>query len=216
LQRAWWHPQMGHIPYVPSDKYGPQSLRGEFPPFTWLRIPEEAPRKGSTLGPKKLRGQRAGRGDEGAETVEFAIIVVLLVTLLYGIVSLGLTLAAKETLTDAAADGARAGIVATSTAINPTPAQTQAAQISAAENTAANDVAWLGRGKCGDSGSGTIITCHAAEGACASNAGQTCLTVTVAYNYATSPLIPAAPGLNILEPNTITSVSTLQVSTPTS
>ncbi len=64
--------------------------------------------------PKEAAGLRhRGRNEEGAEMVEFAIVVVLLMMLVYGIVSVGLSLGAKMTITQAAADGARAGIIAT-------------------------------------------------------------------------------------------------------
>ena len=136
------------------------------------------------MGPKKPRGPWLRRRDEdGAETVEFAIVVVLLITLVYGIVSVGLSLAAKVTITQAAADGARAGIVM----------PTAALQVSTAEAAAANDVAWMGRGTC--SPTGTTITCYAAPpGPCPANPSQTCLTVTVTYNYAQSPIFPPLPG----------------------
>jgi Flp pilus assembly protein TadG len=158
------------------------------------------------VGPKKSSGSRSvGHDEEGAETVEFAIVVVLLITLLYGIVSVGLSLAAKVTLTQAASDGARAGIVMS----------TPALQVSTAEAAAANDVSWMGRGAC--SPSGTPITCFAAPPSqCSANTSQMCLTVTVTYHYARNPLFPPLPGLGILAPNTITTSSTLQVSTPTS
>jgi Flp pilus assembly protein TadG len=142
--------------------------------------------------------------------VEFAIVVVLLITLVYGIVSVGLTLAAKVTLAQAAADGARAGIVATSSS----PSTLAAAQIAAANAQASNDVSWMGQGACGTSN--TVITCSASEASCSANATQTCLTETVTYNYSSSPLFPALPGLGIIEPTSISSTSTLQVSTPTS
>jgi Flp pilus assembly protein TadG len=157
------------------------------------------------VGPKKSSGsRRVEHDDEGAETVEFAIIVVLLITLLYGIVSVGLSLAAKVTITQAASDGARAGIVMS----------TPALQVSTAESAAASDLTWMGRGTC--SPTGTTITCFASEATCSANSSQTCLTVVVTYNYASKPLFPPLPGLGILAPNTITTSSTLQVSTPTS
>jgi Flp pilus assembly protein TadG len=165
------------------------------------------------VGPRQSSGrQRVGRDEDGAETVEFAIVVVLLITLLYGIVSIGLSLAAKVTITQAAADGARAGIVM----------PTKALQISTAEATAANDVAWMGKGTCGTTTTaGTTITCVATEDpvppsttSCPANASATCLTVVVTYNYAKSPLFPVLPGFGVLSPNTITTSSTLQVSTP--
>jgi Flp pilus assembly protein TadG len=156
------------------------------------------------LGPNKRPGSRRSRRDDedGAELIEFAIVIVLLVTLVYGIVSVGLTLAAKSTLTQAAADGARAGIVYSSST----------AAIAAAESQASSDVGWMGKGTCGTSG--TTITCVATEAPCASNSLNTCLTVTVTYNYSSAPLFPEMPGLGVIIPSTIASSSTLQVSTP--
>ena len=58
------------------------------------------------------------------------------IALLYGIVSYGLILSAQSTVTQAAADGARAGIVATSTAKATAEAQ------------AANDLGWMDKGTC--------------------------------------------------------------------
>ena len=86
-----------------------------------------------TRGPEECSRQRDERG---AEMVEFAFVVVLLIMLLYGIVSYGLILSAQSTVTQAAEDGARAGIVATT---NPQ---------SAAEIQAGNDVSWMGKGQC--------------------------------------------------------------------
>jgi Flp pilus assembly protein TadG len=156
------------------------------------------------LGPHhKPHARRLRRNDEeGAELIEFAIVVVILIMLIYGIVTFGLILSAKETLTQAASDGARAGIVATSTAI--ATAQTQAS----------NDLSWMGKGTCGTSG--TTITCVATEAPCASNSNNTCLTMTVTYNYSASPLFPPMPGLSLVTPSTISSSSTLELSTPSS
>lgn len=134
--------------------------------------------------------------------IEFAFVVVLLIALLYGIVSYGLILAAQSTVTQAAADGARAGIVASSTA--KTTAETQAG----------DDVSWMDKGACGETA--TTITCVATPETCPSNPNNQCLKVTVSYNYASSPLFPEMPGLSVITPNTISSTSVLQMSTPTS
>lgn len=186
--------------------------------------PQKIPRRGSTLGPnKRIASWRRRCDDEsGAEMVEFAIVVVLLVVLVYGIVSLGLILAAKETVTQAASDGARAGIVY----------QTIATGEAAAVNQASADLDWMGTGtstaatcasdltipstcssSCGPTSSS--MTCAATEAPCVSDSNNTCLTVTVTYNYANDPLFPPLPGLGILSPNTIASVAVLQVSAPT-
>lgn len=134
--------------------------------------------------------------------IEFAIVVVLLIALLYGIISYGLILAAQATITQAAADAARAGIVASSTAVATAEAQ------------AGTDVGWMDKGTCGTSG--TTITCVATEIPCPSNANNTCLKVAVTYNYNSSPLFPELPGLGVITPSTLSSVNVLQISTPSS
>ncbi len=140
--------------------------------------------------------------ERGAEMVEFAFVVVLLIALLYGIISYGLILAAQSTITQAAADGARAGIVASSSAVATAEAQ------------AATDVGWMDKGTCGTSA--TTITCVASEAPCPSNAANECLTVTVTYNYASDPLFPELPGLNVITPSTLSSTNVLQLSDPSS
>ena len=152
--------------------------------------------------PRRLRRRRDD--EQGAEMVEFAFVVVLLIALLYGIITYGLILAAQATITQAAADAARSGIVMS----------TQAAQILTADTQAGTDVGWMNKGTCGTSA--TIITCVATEETCPSNANATCLSVTVTYNYASSPLFPEMPGLGIFTPSTLSSTNVLQLSTPSS
>ncbi len=160
--------------------------------------------------PKTLRRRR---DEHGAEMVEFAFVVVLLIALLYGIISYGLILAAQATLTQAAADGARAGIVATSSggSTGP-PCTTSACQV--AEAQAGTDVGWMDKGTCGTAS--TTITCVASEAPCPSNGNNECLTVTVTYNYNSNPLFPELPGMGVITPSTLSSSNTLQLSTPSS
>jgi Flp pilus assembly protein TadG len=150
------------------------------------------------------------RDERGAEMVEFAFVVVLLIMLLYGIVSYGLILSAQSTVTQAAEDGARAGIVASSNVA------------STAEQQAGNDVSWMGKGQCYEphaptpGSPGAAISCTATPESCPSNPNNQCLQVTVSYNYASAPLFPILPGLNIITPSTISSTDVLQMSTPSS
>ncbi len=147
---------------------------------------------------------RRRNGDErGAEMVEFAIVVVLLITILYGIISYGLILAAQSTLTQAAADAARSGLVASSSAVTT------------AESQAATDVGWMNKG-CNTpditgSPTGSSITCKAVEEQCPSNASIQCLKVTVTYNYNSDPLFPELPGLSIITPSTLSSTNVVQM-----
>jgi Flp pilus assembly protein TadG len=176
-----------------------------------LLRPPEIRREGLALGPRTWKlAQRMGRHDErGAEMVEFAFVVVLLIALLYGIISYGMVLAAQSTLTQAAADAARSGIVMSSTS----------AAVTTAERDAASDVNWMGKG-CNEpdvaGSASSAITCKATTGSCPSNANNTCLTVTVLYNYASSPLFPELPGLGVIMPSSISSTNVLQMSTPSS
>jgi Flp pilus assembly protein TadG len=153
------------------------------------------------------------RNERGAEMVEFAFVVVLLIALLYGIISYGLILAAQTTITQAAADGARAGIVESSSAglIGP-PCTTSACTVS--ESQAGSDVGWLDKGACGTSA--TTITCVSTEVPCPSNPNNECLTVAVDYDYSADPLFPELPGMGVILPSTISSSDTLQMSTPSS
>lgn len=146
--------------------------------------------------------------EEGAELIEFALVFLLLIALVYGIIFFGLLLSAKVTMTQAAADGARAGIVQS----------TVSAQESAAVARAASDVSWMGKGTCGATSSSTNpLTCIATEAPCVSNTSNQCLTVTVTYNnYSSDPLIPPVLGLGLAAPTNIIATSTLQISTPTS
>ena len=161
----------------------------------------------------RMPGQRNRQHDErGAEMVEFAFVVVLLIALLYGIVSYGLILSAQSTVTNAAADAARAGIIAASTA--------QAT----AEGQAANDLGWMGKGQCYQPHQiptpvGTpsaTLTCVATQAPCASNASNLCLSVTVTYQYSQNPLFPELPGMGVITPSTISSTDVLQMSLPSS
>lgn len=159
-----------------------------------------------TKMPKECNRQRDERG---AEMVEFAFVVVLLIMLLYGIVSYGLILSAQSTVTQAAEDGARAGIVASSTAV------------ASAEAQAGGDLTWMGKGPCyePDVPSGTAgapLSCTAVTENCPSNANNQCLKVTIEYNYASAPLFPILPGLNIITPSVISSTDVLQISEPSS
>jgi Flp pilus assembly protein TadG len=174
---------------------------------------------------KRLRRRRSD-DERGAEILEFAFVVVLLITLLYGIITYGVILAAQATVTQAAADGTRAGIVqgTVSNACNGT-GQNGAVVMAAgcaAVGQAATDLGWMNKGGCNEFVGATQvsttntspITCTATTMACPSVATNTCLQLTIKYNYASAPLFPELPGLGVITPSTITSTNVLQLSTP--
>jgi hypothetical protein len=51
------------------------------------------------------------RGERGAATVEFAIIAIVLFTIVFGIIEFGILMFDKHVLTNASREGARAGVV---------------------------------------------------------------------------------------------------------
>ncbi len=177
------------------------------------------------MGPRRediARRLRRRREDDerGAEMVEFAIVIILLVTLLYGIITYGLILAAQSTITQAAADAARSGIVEGSGSTTCNGHTVSLAGCTAVAQ-AATDLGWMNQNGCKEVVNGTTvvtstgaITCTATTGACASVSTNTCLTVTVSYAYSTSPLFPELPGLGVITPSTVSSTNVLQLSTP--
>jgi Flp pilus assembly protein TadG len=219
--------------YVPVVRHSPESCREVSQPHSIAiaaqgnEVSAEIQRRGvTTLRPrmgnfaKRLR-RRHGEDERGAELLEFALVVVLLITLLYGIISYGVILAAQSTVTQAAADGARAGIVQ-GTGTTPVGSQQVSTAGYAAVQQASTDLGWMNKGTCYQTvngtpvggSSGNAISCAATTGACASNAVNTCLTLTVSYNYASAPLFPELPGLSVITPSTISSTNVLQLSTP--
>ncbi len=76
----------------------------------------------------------------------------------------------------------------------------------------------MGRGQCYEphdtppvGTASAAISCTAVKEQCPSLPANTCLKVTVSYNYASSPLFPILPGLGIITPSTIASTDVLQM-----
>ncbi|HSZ37073.1 MAG TPA: TadE/TadG family type IV pilus assembly protein [Acidimicrobiales bacterium] len=202
-----------------------------------MGVSTEIRRRGvTTLGPrtrnfaKRLR-REPGDDERGAELLEFALVVVLLITLLYGIITYGVILSAQATVTQAAADAARSGIVqGTSTGSCNNISGVDLAGCAAVQE-AATDLGWMNKNGCVEwvntttptvttnnvtpTGNTTSpITCTATIEQCPSVSANTCLSVAVSYNYSSAPLFPELPGLGVITPSTISSTNVLQLSTP--
>ncbi len=100
---------------------------------------------------KRLRRRR--EDERGAEMIEFAIVVVLLITLLYGLITYGVILAAQSTITQAAADASRSGIVTASTAVATAEAQ------------ACADIGWMNK-TCGAPATFSTANCTFSPNPC--------------------------------------------------
>lgn len=159
---------------------------------------------------------------KGAAAIEFSIVFPLFFLIFYAIVTYGLIFAAQQTLTLAAAEGARAAV--------RYPAQIPAntSQITARKTAAcamaSGAVEWLrkmgtglGGTSCIDSPTGDAAGIYVSSGDCAGvgvTAGVSCINVRINYNYATSPLIPKllGPVLNLPTPDLLRGGAIAQVS----
>jgi len=136
------------------------------------------------------------RGDAGTALVEMAFIITPLCMLLFGIVIYGYLMSFRQNLTQAAAEGARAGAVAVYS-----NAQSDAR--------AAAEQSISGFHQCNDG-----LTCDVAVGACPNAPTVQCVTVRLTYDYANHPLLPAVPIVSSFLPDTIQTSAVAEVNYP--
>lgn len=120
---------------------------------------------------------------------------------IYAIAAFGLILAQKNSITQAATEGARSSLSVPGVS---SPTDTQRTDQAIA--TVAKTLSWMGsKYQAGDT--------TAAIAGCSSPADTAkCITVTITYPYATRPLLPQAPGLGLITPNQIKATAVLRIS----
>ena len=173
----------------------------------------------SPLAGAKRPGDHARRAtsDRGAVLVEFAFVAVLLCMLVFGIISFGVVLSFKQTVTQAANEAARDAAVIEDNASTTTVDERRAA----AESAISSFEAW------GRNCSSAHMTCLIDIHDCASPpddnpstpAVQTaavpdCITVRLTYDYDAAPITPDVPIIARFMPNTIVSTATAQLTYP--
>ncbi len=146
--------------------------------------------------PSRAQIPRSGlrRDESGAALVEFALVFGLFVFILYGLIAFGMMLALKQSVTNASAEGARAAVGITD----------EAAAITKAKDTVADRLDWLG-GKYQSSDT------TASVGFCSGSTGPKCITVKINYPYSSRPLVPPAPGLGLITPDSFGSTAVVQI-----
>lgn len=155
-------------------------------------------RSGQSDRTSRSRDTRHVGGDRGAAILEFALVAILLLTIVFGIINFGLILSFKQDMTRAAAEGARSGAVA----FPATNAWTDAV--------AATNEAVDGFDKtCGSGG----LLCNVNLHDCAvevpantpSNSSSTgdCVTVELVYDYENNPLLAKLPMIEPFLPDVI-------------
>lgn len=144
---------------------------------------------------------RRRRGDDrGSVAVEFALILPVFLMLVYAGIAFGVAMSARATLTEAAADGARAAIGGTSATYQSMAAGQAKTAIDASLPSA-------------DTAGAITISTPTPVTPCphSGSSTSTCVTVAITYNYAAHPLIPNLPGMGVVMPSTMNVSYTVQV-----
>jgi len=140
--------------------------------------------------------------------VEFALVVLPLVLILFGIISYGVMLSFRQSLSQAAAEGARAAAV-TFLEAEKTP------EAAKAVTEAMDSFGVKCEGSSLKKGSKVVGTCDISEpGKCEPDAGAEikCVTVVLTYDYKNNSIVPGFPGLGIVMPDTLTYEAQARVS----
>lgn len=129
----------------------------------------------------------------GAASVEFALVFPIFFSLFYAIVCYGFVFTIQQSLTMAAAEGARAAV---------RDASSDAQRITNAQNASNQVLSWLA------SGSYSVTV---AIGACVGDPSVNCVQVTATYDYAGHPIVPPLPLLGVAVPNALNAAATVQL-----
>lgn len=139
------------------------------------------------------RGMRARRDEHGAAAVETAICLCFIVLpLTFAVISYAFLLSFRQSMSQAAAEGARSAAVALSSTDDAT-------RMSRARTSVSNALGGLvGGHTCGD---GKLV-CTVSFATCAGSTAR-CATVRVEYPYRSNPLVPSVPLLGFTLPQTV-------------
>lgn len=147
--------------------------------------------------------------ETGAALVEFAMVFGILALFLSGIITFGLILASKQTITQAASEGARAAVTAPYTEddlLNPSQSRPVKEAIAQAERS----LGWLNR-TCADDGDS--MTCTATLFKCKldpsdpASPDRDCISLRVAFAYKNDPIIPVMPFIDNALPEVISATA---------
>ncbi|MDP8938094.1 MAG: pilus assembly protein [Actinomycetota bacterium] len=142
--------------------------------------------------PTSHRRRHFGGDQSGAAMVEFALVVGLFAFLLYGLIAFGMVLATKQRITNAAAEAARSAVGVPDAATAESTATDRVTRILGAPN-----------------GRYTVTPVGAACDPLVP-LGPQCITVTVTWDYKNHPVVPPAPGLGLIMPESFGSAATVQ------
>lgn len=160
-------------------------------------------------GAEGTRTARGATGERGAVLVEFALVFGVLALFLSGIITFGLILASKQTITQAASEGARAAVTEPYTEDDLADPD-DSGPVRAALAQAERSLGWIDRTCAVDDDAmdceATLFKCQIDPSDPASPE-RDCLSITVRFDYASDPIIPVMPFLGGALPDTISATA---------
>ena len=143
--------------------------------------------------------QRAKKGEEGTALIEFSLVFALFVFILYALIAFGTALALKQSVTHAAAEGARASV-----GVIDDPGTAEDDRVTAAKNEVRDSLDWIGDKYSDGDVDAEVINCP-------SDLSSSCMRVKISYPYKDKPIVPSAPGLGVVLPDVMTSTAVVKV-----
>lgn len=141
--------------------------------------------------------RRPGGDERGSVLVEFSLVFGLFVLVIYALISFGMILAAKNSLTHAAAEGARAAVGV----VDDPTTTTVDERVERAKAKVGEALDWFGsKYQAGDT-TATVAACGPAQ----------CITVRIDYPYDSRPIVPPAPGLGLVTPSNLSSTAVVEL-----
>ncbi len=152
----------------------------------------------------KIRFYVPARAQRGAASVEFALVMSLLITLVLGIISYGFMLAFRQGMSQGAAEGARAAAVAFKASDQLPDARAAIDDALRSYGVSCNADGTLRRS--GDDVGSCAVEVTTCDG------GRSCVNVTLAYDYRDNSLVPSFPGMGLVLPEQLTYTASARVS----
>jgi Flp pilus assembly protein TadG len=134
--------------------------------------------------------------------VEFALVSLLFILFIYAVAVYGIVLSTKNTMTHAAAEGARSAL-----SVADLPAATlDSRRVAEATTTVGNTLSGaLGSHYHPSDVSASIAGCDSPADT------HKCITVTITYPWQSDPIVPLAPGMGLITPDTIRTTAVVRL-----
>ena len=159
-----------------------------------------------------LADARERDGETGAALVEFSLVAVLLITLLLGIISFGLLLSLKQTITQSAAEGARAAVTAFGTPAAADLVAAKADAVDRAEARAREVMGWVEEDHPGAATYEAVVHDCDAGIAVDTAAMPDCIHVRVTYDHTGSNrVVPSLPLINGFLPSSLSAEADVEL-----